>query len=88
MLFEQLCTNFKGPLPSQSKNHYILSVIDKYSRLPCAFKNYFKNRSWTFINHLTVFGLLSYIHADKRTCDILTADMRVVRVKYNSFNNS
>ena len=34
--FERLSINFKGPLPS-SKNEYILTIIDEYSRFPFVF---------------------------------------------------
>ena len=34
--FERLSIDFKGPLPS-SKNEYILTIIDEYSRFPFAF---------------------------------------------------
>ena len=36
-IFERLNTDFKGPLPSVLNNHYILTVIDEYSRFPFAF---------------------------------------------------
>ena len=35
--FERLSLDFKGPLPSSSKNKYILMVIDEISRSPFAF---------------------------------------------------
>ena len=34
---ERLSIDFKGPLPSTSKNRYLLTVIDEYSRFPFAF---------------------------------------------------
>ena len=36
-VFERLNLDFKGPLPSNSRNRYFLTVIDKYSRFPFAF---------------------------------------------------
>ena len=36
-LMERLSIDFKGPLPSSSKNKYLLTVIDEYSRFPFAF---------------------------------------------------
>ena len=35
--FERISIDFMGPKPSTSKNQYILSVIDEYSRFPFAF---------------------------------------------------
>ena len=34
--FERLNLDVKGPLPSESKNKYILTVVDEYSRYPFA----------------------------------------------------
>ena len=34
---ERLSIDFKGPLPSTSKNRYLLTVIDEYSRFPFVF---------------------------------------------------
>ena len=34
---ERLSIDFKGPLPSTSKNKYMLTVVDEYSRYPFAF---------------------------------------------------
>ena len=35
--FQQLNTDFKGPLPSADGNKYFLTVIDEFSRFPFAF---------------------------------------------------
>lgn len=35
--FERLNINFKGPLPSNMNNCYLLTVVNKYSRFPFAF---------------------------------------------------
>ena len=35
--FERLSIDFKGPLPSSSRNRYLLTVVDEYSRFPFAF---------------------------------------------------
>ena len=34
---ERLSLDFKGPLPSSSKNRYILTIVDEFSRFPFAF---------------------------------------------------
>ena len=33
---ERLIIDFMGPLPSSSRNKYFLTVVDEYSRFPCA----------------------------------------------------
>jgi len=35
--FERLSLDFKGPLPSSTKNHYMWTVVDEHSRFPFAF---------------------------------------------------
>ena len=35
--FEHLNLDFKGPLPTNTKNKYILTIVDEYSRYPFAF---------------------------------------------------
>lgn len=35
--FERLSIDFKGPLPSNSRNRFILTVVDEYSRFPFAY---------------------------------------------------
>ncbi|XP_069168088.1 uncharacterized protein [Procambarus clarkii] len=34
--FQRLNIDFKGPLPSHSRNKYILTVVDEFSRFPCS----------------------------------------------------
>jgi hypothetical protein len=34
---ERLSIDFKGPLPTSSRNAYLLTVVDEYSRFPFAF---------------------------------------------------
>ena len=46
---ERLSIDFKGSLPSSSKNKYLLTVVDKYSRFPFAFA-YSNIESQTVIN--------------------------------------
>ncbi|MGL4483015.1 MAG: RNase H-like domain-containing protein, partial [Lactococcus garvieae] len=35
--FERLSMDFKGPLPSSTRNNYLLTIVDEYSRFPFAF---------------------------------------------------
>ena len=65
--FERLSIDFKGPLPSVTKNHYILTIVDEYSRFPFAFPCS-NMESKTVIECLSqlfaIFGLPSYVHSD------------------------
>lgn len=66
--FERLSIDYKGPLPSSSKNKYLLNVVDEYSRFPFAFPT--KDMAAdTTIRCLTslflVWGLPEYVHSDR-----------------------
>lgn len=65
---ERLSIDFKGPLPSTSRNIYILTVIDEYSRFPFAFPCQNMHTSTVIQCLETIFGLCgmpSYIHSDR-----------------------
>ena len=66
--FERLSVDFKGPLPSNNKNVYLLDIIDEYSRFPFAFPCP-DTKSSTVISCLnqlfSMFGMPSYIHSDQ-----------------------
>ncbi|GAB1598560.1 hypothetical protein Ahia01_000133100, partial [Argonauta hians] len=67
---ERLSMDFKGPLPSSSKNRYMLVVIDEYSRFPFAFAcpNMTTGVVIKCLNQLfAIFGMPSYIHTDRGT---------------------
>ena len=68
--FERLSVNFKGPLPSSSRNRYLLTVVDEYSRFPFVFLCA-DVAAATVIKHLTnlfsVFGNPSFVHSDRGT---------------------
>ena len=64
---ERLNLDFKGPLPSCSKNRFILTVIDEYSRFPFAVPC--ENVSSLSVTSalcqiFSIFGIPSYIHSD------------------------
>lgn len=77
--FERLNLDFKGPLPSVNNNHYMLTIVDEYSRFPFAFACSDINSS-TIINCLThlfsVFGTPSYIHTD-RGSSFMSRDLKI-----------
>jgi len=65
---ERFSIDFKGPLPSTSKNKYLLTAIDEYSRFPFAI--HCPNISTeTVIKCLKVIfslcGMLEFIHSDR-----------------------
>ena len=66
-LFERLAIDFKGPLPSSSRNFYIMVVVDKFSRFPFCFPCH-KMSSQTVTNCLdrlfTLCGIPGCIHSD------------------------
>ena len=66
--FERISIDFKGPLPSNSHNKYILTVIDEYSRFPFAFptKNLHSNTVIQCLHSLfTIFGTPAFVHSDR-----------------------
>ena len=66
--FERLNIDFKGPLPTCSRNRFLLTIIDEYSRFPFAFPCQ-DMTSATVINCLiqvfAIFGMPQYIHSDR-----------------------
>ena len=67
---EQLSIDFKGPLPTSSRNAYLLTVVDEYLRFPFAFPCY-DMHSLSVIKYLdqifSMCGTPSYIHSDRGT---------------------
>ncbi|GFX76955.1 hypothetical protein TNCV_2258181 [Trichonephila clavipes] len=66
--FERLNLDFKGPLPSVSRNHYILTIADEFYRFPFAIPCSDISAK-TVILHLknifSIFGMPSFIHSDR-----------------------
>lgn len=65
--FETVNTDFKGPLPSTTKNIYMLTIIDEYSRFPfvypCPATD--TNTVTTCLSHLfSLFRMPAYVHSD------------------------
>jgi transposase InsO family protein len=67
---ERLSIDFKGPLPSVSKNKFFLCIIDEYSRYPFCFPCADISAD-TVIRCLervfSLFGTCSYVHSDRGT---------------------
>lgn len=66
--FERLSIDFKGPIPSNTHNKYILTMIDEYSRFPFAFpcSNMSTKTVIDCLNQVFVlFGMPAFIHSDR-----------------------
>lgn len=66
--FERLNLDFKGPLPSCSKNKYMLVIVDEYSRFPFVFpcSDVSAETVMTCLTQLfSIFGMPNYIHSDR-----------------------
>ena len=71
---ERLSLDFKGSLPSSSKNRYILTIVDEFSRFPYAFpcSNIDAKTVIAFLNQLfAIFGMPSYVHTDRAATFLL-----------------
>ena len=66
--YERLSMDFKGPLPTTSKNRYILTVIDEYSRFPFAFACTDMSTGTVIhclIELFSLCGTPSFVHSDR-----------------------
>jgi len=76
--FERLSIDFKGPLPTDTDNKYILTIVDEYSRFPFAIPCS-DTTSNTVVRCLTdlfaLFGRPSYIHSD-RGSSFMSAELK------------
>ena len=76
--FERISMDFKGPLPSMSKNKYLLTIIDEYSRFPFAFPCADTSTA-TVISKLvelfSLFGVPAFVHSD-RGSSFMSQEMR------------
>lgn len=71
--FERLNIDFKGPLPTNTQNRYILTIIDEYSRFPFAYpcKDVSAGAVIKCLKDLfTTYGVPQYIHSDRGTAFI------------------
>ena len=68
--FERLSVDFKGPLPSVTKNRYMLTIVDEYSRFPFAYPCPDMTSSTVircFSQLFAIFGMPNFIHSDQGT---------------------
>ncbi|XP_047989823.1 uncharacterized protein LOC125229088 [Leguminivora glycinivorella] len=69
--FERLNVDFKGPLPSNTKNKYILTIIDEFSRYPFAYPCPDTSSATVikcFKELFFEYGQPLYIHSDRGSC--------------------
>ncbi|CAH8611061.1 unnamed protein product, partial [Dicrocoelium dendriticum] len=66
--FERLSMDFKGPLPTRTRNRYLLTVVNEHSRFTFALAC-LHLLTTTILNCLcqlfVVFGMPAYIHTDR-----------------------
>ena len=66
--FERLNADFKGPLPSNSKDRYFLTVVDEFTRFPFAIPCSDVSTPTiirSFCSIFSIFGLPMYVHSEK-----------------------
>ena len=66
--FEGLSLDFKGPLPTNNQNKFMLTIIDEYSRFPFAFpcKDVSAQSIIECLCQLfSIFGMPAFIHSDR-----------------------
>lgn len=66
--FERLNLDFKGPLPTNSRNRFLLTIVDEYSRFPFAIPcpDVSSNTVITYLENIfSIFGMPAYIHTDR-----------------------
>ena len=66
--FEGISVDFKGPLPFNTRNRYMLTIVDEYSRFAFAFptksissKTVIECLHWLF----SMFGAPGYVHSNR-----------------------
>ena len=83
--FEQLNLDFEGPVPSNSKNKFFLTIVDEYSRFPFVFPC--PDTSATTVSKcLTQLFVLFGIHSDSGSA-FLSDELRSFLTK-NGINSS
>ena len=66
--FERISLDFKGPLPSSSRNKYLLTVVHEFSRFPSAYPCPDMTVSIVkkcMASLLCLFGVPAYVHTDR-----------------------
>ncbi|XP_054266993.1 uncharacterized protein LOC128989150 [Macrosteles quadrilineatus] len=66
--FERLNIDFKGPIPSVTRNKYILTVVDEFSRYPFAIPCSDTSASSVIkalTSIFTIFGMPAFVHSDQ-----------------------
>ncbi|XP_035219455.1 uncharacterized protein LOC118192572 [Stegodyphus dumicola] len=65
--FERLTMDVKGPLPTASRNRFLLTIVDEFSRFPFAITC--PDMSSIVIAHLqnifSILGMPAYVHSDR-----------------------
>ena len=75
---ERLNIDFKGPLPSNSKNKFLLTLVDEYSRYSFAFpcvNTSTESVKRCLLSVFSIFGMPSYIHNDNGS-SLISAELK------------
>ena len=75
---ERLSVDFKGPLPSRTKNTYIFTAIDEYSRFPFAIpcQDMTSSTVKKCLSQIFSFcGMANFVHSDRGT-SLMSSDVR------------
>lgn len=67
-LLERLFIDFKQPIPSSSRNCYLLTVVDQFSRFSFAFPCHDMDSKAVIKHHSSIFSILyipSFVEADR-----------------------
>ena len=75
---DRLNIDFKGPLPSRSRNKFILTITDEYSRYPFAYPCSDVSAATVIkcLTHLfSIFGMPSFVHSD-RGSSLISGELR------------
>uniref|UniRef100_UPI00358F56FA uncharacterized protein n=1 Tax=Myxine glutinosa TaxID=7769 RepID=UPI00358F56FA len=76
--WERLVMDFKGPLPVSSNSHYLLTIVDEYSRFPFAYTCVDMTAATVMRclqNLFSMFGYPAYVHTDRGVV-ILSQEVR------------
>ena len=89
--FDRLSIDFKGAIPSSSRNRYFLTIVDEYSRFPFVYPCP-NMESSTVIRCLTdvfsIFGMPGFVHSD-RGPSLVSEEIRLFLLRNGiSYSNS
>ena len=76
--FDRLSIDFKGPLPTRTKNKFLFNIVDEYSRFVFSFPCVDCTSSTVikcFTSLFSIFGMPNFVHSDKGS-SLLSSELR------------